>query len=65
MWSLSRDWGRVNVGIAYRLFLDLVLLRASRTEGLSGQFMIGATDSYDARVHCGRAKRAGFSEKSL
>ncbi len=37
----------INVGSAYRLFLGIVPLRGSSTEGLSGQFMIGATDSYD------------------
>ncbi len=41
----------INVGSAYRLFLGIVPLRGSSTEGLSGQFTIGATDSYNARVH--------------
>ena len=48
-WSLGRNRGRVNVGSAYRLFFDVVPLRASRTEGLSGQYTIGATDSYNGR----------------
>jgi hypothetical protein len=41
----------INVGSAYRLFFDVVPLRGSSTEGLSGQYMIGTTDSYNAKVH--------------
>ena len=37
----------INVGSAYRLFFNVVPLRASRTEGLNGQYTMGATDSYD------------------
>ena len=63
VWSLRRNGGRVNVGIAYRLFFDVVPLRASRTEGLSGQYTIGATDSYNARVHDGWAKNEPRARK--
>ena len=43
----------INIGSAYRLFFDVVPLRASRTEGLSGQYTMGVTDSYDWKVACG------------
>ena len=32
--------------------MGFVPLRGSSTEGLSGQFTIGATDSYNAKIHC-------------
>ena len=49
----------INVGSAYRLFYDVVPLRASRTEGLSGQYTIGATDSYNAKVADGSGELRG------
>ncbi len=46
----------INVGSAYRLFFGVVPLRGSSTEGLSGQYTIGATDSYNAKVADGSGK---------
>jgi hypothetical protein len=53
----------INVGSAYRLFFNVVPLRASRTGGLSGQYTIGATDSYDAKVADGSGKPRVAKEK--
>ncbi len=55
-WFLGRYRGRVNVGSAYRLFFGIVPLRAGGHEGLSGQYTIGATDSYNAKVTDGFGK---------
>ena len=54
----------INVGSAYRLFFDVVPLRASRTEGLSGQYTIGATDSYNAKLTRGPSD-ADAAERAL
>jgi hypothetical protein len=55
----------INVGSAYRLFFDVVPLRAGRHEGLSGQYTIGATDSYNAKIHGARAKTNHARRKFL